>query len=263
MGNTGSQLPDRIVFIADAHLGIGDDSARRAENLAGFLRWLKGRISHLYIVGDLFDYWFEYKSVIPSTAPRVVFELYNLKQAGVAVTMFGGNHDYWLGPYLRDSVGVTIVSDEAVVEHQGLSLYIHHGDGLYPRDYGYKLLKKVLRSRLSIFLYRLIHPDLASRIARLTSKTSRKYLAPPAGNDFSEARSIRLFRDIADARLRDGYDAVVYGHCHVPLVEKRHGGTLILLGDWITHDTYITLENGTFSLNAWHSGRETYNGESV
>lgn len=260
MGNPDTQLPDRIVFIADAHLGIGDDSDRRAANLAAFLRWLKGRVSHLYIVGDLFDYWFEYRSVVPSTAPQVVFELYNIRQSGAAVTMFAGNHDYWLGPYLRDSVGVTLISDEAVVGHQGLSLYIHHGDGLYPRDYGYKLLKKVLRSRLTIFLYSLIHPDLASRIARLTSKTSRKYLAPPSEDD---ERAICLFREIADTRLRNGYDAVIYGHCHVPLVEQRPGGTLILLGDWITRYTYITLENGSFSLKTWHSGRETGNGESV
>lgn len=257
MKNNNSQLPDRIAFIADAHLGIGDGKSKRAETVSAFLRFLNGRISHLYIVGDLFDYWFEYKSVVPNTAPRVVFELYNLVRSGVEITMFAGNHDYWLGPYLRDSVGIKTVPDEAVVQHQGLNIYIHHGDGLYPNDHGYRILKKVLRNRVFIFLYSLLHPDLAARIAGFTSKTSRNYLTPPAGND---ERYIRLFRDIADKRLKEGYDAVVYGHSHVPLIEERSAGTLILLGDWINHNTYCLLENGSFTLNSWKYSMETENG---
>ena len=248
MNSTITHKPDRIAFIADAHLGIANENIKRTEIVTAFLRWLHGRVSHLYIVGDLFDYWFEYKTVVPNTAPHVVFELYNLIQSGVDITVFAGNHDYWLGPYLRDSVGVRTISDEAIVEHQGLKLYIHHGDGLYPDDHGYRLLKKVLRSRISIFLFSLLHPDLASRIARLTSKTSRKYLAPPPGND---ERYRALFMDIADSQLREGYDAVVYGHSHVPFIDNREDGTMVLLGDWISHFTYVMLENGNFTLNTW------------
>lgn len=243
-------LPDRQVFLADAHLGLPGDTPARAERLAAFLHGLKGRISHLYIVGDLFDFWFEYKSVVPNTAPQVICELYRLVRAGTKVILFAGNHDYWLGPYLRDGIGVEVVPDDITVEHQGLRILVHHGDGLYPDDHGYRLLKRVLRNPLSIALFRMLHPDFAHKIAALTSKTSRKYLAPPPGHDEHYAA---LFRDIADRRLAEGYDAVVFGHSHVPLLERRDAGTLALLGDWINHSTYLVLEDGRFTLNEWNA----------
>lgn len=247
------KLPDRIVFIADAHLGMPGDDPERSEKIADFFRWLKGKASYLYIVGDLFDFWFEYKYVVPNTSPHVLFELYNLVQAGTKVVIIGGNHDYWLGPYISSSVGLQIERNKAVVEHQSRKIFIHHGDGLYPHDNGYRLLKKVLRNKVSICLFRLLHPDIALWIARISSKTSRYYLAPP---DF-ESKNITLFRNIADERLKDGYDTVVYGHSHIPLVENRPNGTLVLLGDWINHNTYVFLENGTFTIHNWESKKET------
>jgi UDP-2,3-diacylglucosamine hydrolase len=251
------QLPDRVAFIADAHLGMPDDDLSRCEKVASFIRWLKGRISHLYIVGDLFDYWFEYTSVVPNIAPHVVFELYNLARAGTVVTIFGGNHDYWLGPYLRESVGLITILNDMSVEHQERTIYIHHGDGLYPNDHGYRILKKVLRNPVSIFLFRLLHPDFAKRIASLTSKTSRKYLAPPPERiDYN----LEQFRNISDKQLKKEYDAVVYGHSHIPLVENRVNGTLVLLGDWITRATYVFLENGEFTLHTWKNDKEINNG---
>ncbi len=246
------KLPNRIVFIADAHLGMPGDNLRRSEKIAEFLRWLRGNISYLYIVGDLFDFWFEYKNVIPNTSPHVLFELYNLVQTGTKVVIIGGNHDYWLGPYISNGVGLKIELSDTVVEHQKRKIYIHHGDGLYPNDNGYRLLKKILRNKLSIYLFRLIHPDIALWLARITSKTSRYYMAPSGHED----KNVALFRNIADERLKDGYDAVIYGHSHVPLVEKRTNGTLVLLGDWINHNTYVFLENGEFTIHNWESKRE-------
>ncbi|MCD6308563.1 MAG: UDP-2,3-diacylglucosamine diphosphatase [Candidatus Latescibacteria bacterium] len=256
MAESTGNLPDRIAFIADAHLGMPGDDPAHAGRVAAFIRSLTGRVSHLYILGDLFDFWFEYGSVVPSIAPRVVFELYNLSRSGVAITLFAGNHDYWLGPYLRDHVGLAIEPDGLTAGHQGLRLYLHHGDGLYPDDYGYRLLKRVLRHPLSIRLFRLIHPDLASRIAKLSSKTSREYLAPPKHRD----HYVTLFRGIADRRLDEGFDGVVYGHSHVPLIERRPAGTLVLLGDMLNHYSYVILENGLFSLHTWNPEKEYGNG---
>lgn len=247
MSEISQNLPDRIAFIADAHLGMPDDDPERSVKLVEFLRWLNGKVSYLYIVGDLFDFWFEYKSVIPNTCPHIIFELYNIVQSGTKVILFAGNHDYWLGPYIRDIVGIEIKPDEVIVEHQNKKIYIHHGDGLYPNDFGYRILKKVLRNRISIFLFKLLHPDCAAWIAKVSSKTSRNYLALQN----QDGKNTKLFRNIADERLKNGYDAVVYGHAHVPLIEERRGGTLVLLGDWIKHNTYVFLENGTFTLNSW------------
>ncbi|HUT64476.1 MAG TPA: UDP-2,3-diacylglucosamine diphosphatase [Anaerolineae bacterium] len=242
-------LPDRIAFMADAHLGMPGDDQSRIEKVASFIRWLRGQVSHLYIVGDLFDFWFEYTSVVPNVAPHVVFELYNLIQSGTKVTLFGGNHDYWLGPYLRDSVGLNVVHDTLVVEHQGQKIYLHHGDGLYPNDRGYRILKKVVRNSITIFLFKLLHPDCAKHIAALTSRASRSYLSPsPEKKDLC----VKLFRDIADKRLKEGFNALIFGHTHIPLIEHRCHGSLILLGDWINQETYVLLENGEFTLHNWN-----------
>jgi len=253
MGTEHTSPPERIAFVADAHLGMPGDNPERAERFAEFLRCLRGRVSHLYIVGDLFDFWFEYRSVVPNTVPHVIFELYNLVQSGTKAAIFAGNHDYWLGPYLRDSVGLELVPDEKVVRHQGKNIFIHHGDGFFPHDHSYRLLKKVLRNRASIFLFSLIHPDFARILAQLTSKTSRDYLTPPDGNAPSHTLD---FRDIADRLMPKGYDALVFGHGHVELVEDRAGGTLVLLGDWIKKTTFVLLENGEFTLHSWEPGME-------
>ncbi len=250
--NDISNIPGgRVVFIADAHLGLPGDDPSRAKRLESFLASLSEDVTHLYILGDLFDFWFEYRTVVPGTAPGVISALYRLVSSGVRVVYLAGNHDYWAGPYLRDGIGIELHPDGLAVEHQGLRIYLHHGDGLYPDDHGYRLLKKVLRNRFIISLFRLIHPDFASRIARVTSSTSRKYLAPPPGRDEIYAN---LFRTIADARLAGGFEAAVYGHSHVALAEKREKGMLILLGDWIARSTYVVLKNGKFTLHEWSPG---------
>ncbi len=256
MKKENTTLPDRIVFFSDAHLGMPGDTEEHVERVAAFLRSLEGRVSHIYILGDLFDFWFEYASVVPNIAPSVVLELYNLVRSGVEITLFCGNHDYWLGPYLTDSIGLSVVEDGKVVEHQGRRLYMHHGDGLYPDDHGYRILKKVLRSKISIFLFRLLHPDFARKLAMISSKSSRTLLAPPKKDEiFAE-----LFRKIADERLHGGYDAVIYGHSHVKMLEKREKGIMVLLGDWVRHNSYLVLEEGEFELHDWAIDREAGNG---
>lgn len=245
--------PNRVVFLADVHLGLPGDDPKRAERFARFLRELHGAATHLYIVGDLFDFWFEYRSVVPNTAPQVLCELYHLARSGMKIILLAGNHDYWFGPYLSQGIGMETHPDDLTVEHQGLRILVHHGDGLYPDDHGYRFLKRLLRSHLSIALFRLIHPDMARRIASITSRTSRKYLAPPPGRD---AHYAELFRKIADRTLERGYDAVIYGHSHVPLAERRERGTLVLLGDWINRSTYAVLENGQITLHEWNPENE-------
>jgi len=248
MNELQPDINNRIAFIADAHLGMPGDNPDHSLKVASFIEWLRGRISHLYIVGDLFDFWFEYGSVIPNTSPEVIFELYNLVKSGTKVMIFGGNHDYWLGSYIKNNVGLQIMESPSIVEHQGFKIFIHHGDGLYPKDKGYRIMKKVLRSPLSISFFRLIHPDMAAKIAQITSKTSRNHLAP---KEF-ELKNTEAFREIADNLfLTKGIDAFVSGHSHAELIEKRNSGTLVLLGDWIHKNTYVILENKEFFLKNW------------
>lgn len=242
------KLPEKIIFFSDAHLGLYRETKQRTDILADFLSSIKGTVSHIYIVGDLFDFWFEYDNVIPAVAPKVIFELYNLVKAGTDVTIFAGNHDYWFGKYITESVGLKVISNGAAVRHQGHKIYLHHGDGLYPDDHGYRILKKVLRNKFAISLFRLIHPDLAYKIARLTSSTSRNYLGPAPEENHE---NIKIYRETADKKISDGFDTVIFGHSHIPLLENRGNGKLVLLGDWINHFTYLALENEKFSLLIW------------
>jgi len=250
MDNMIKELPEKIIFFSDAHLGLYFENNNRIDIVASFLSSLQNNISHLYINGDLFDFWFEYKSVIPAAAPKVIFELYNLAKCGTSITILAGNHDYWYGDYFRKNIGVNFVSDHLEIFQQGKKIFLHHGDGLYPHDHGYRLLKKILRNKISISLFSFIHPDLAYKIAKLSSSTSRNYLAPPPSDN---ERYISIFREIADRKLSEGYDAVIYGHSHIPLMEDRSNGKLILLGDWMKYFSYAVLENGEFSFKYWKS----------
>lgn len=244
-------MRDRIFFISDAHLGGQDPDIeeKKEARLCALIRWLRGRAQRLYIVGDLFDFWFEYRTVIPRCGAKVLFALHDLICSGTEVCYVGGNHDFWSGSYLSDEVGIILSWRPIEVYHQGVHLYIAHGDGLWEKDVGYRILQCILRSPLSIALFRLLHPDLGSRIARVASRISR--------DQMSERTFLRLkesYRAFADTKLRAGFDGVILGHLHIPLVEQRTWGTLVILGDWTRHCTYGVLENGVLSLHPWASG---------
>ena len=154
-----------VYFIADAHLGSSADPAAdepRLARLVPFLRRVRDRgAEHLYIVGDLFDFWFEYRSVVSRRAFPVVCALRRLVDAGVEVTWMGGNHDYWLGDFLRDEVGLRVMRVPLEVTLEGRRILLIHGDGLAGRqDRGYRVLRAVIRAPLSESLFRLIHPVL-------------------------------------------------------------------------------------------------------
>lgn len=239
-------MKDGIFFISDVHLGgqKPDIEQQKEARLCVWIRGLRGRAQRLYIVGDLFDFWFEYRTVIPCRGAKVLFALYDLISSGTDVYCVGGNHDFWLGSYLSDEVGIVLVQGPMEVKHQGVHLYIAHGDGLWEKDVGYQILQRVLRSPLSIALFRLLHPDLGAWIAQVVSRTSR--------NQMSESKFLRLkesYRAFADTKLEAGFDAIILGHLHVPLLERRTSGILVILGDWTRHCTYAKLENGALSLH--------------
>lgn len=233
-----------VYFISDAHLGIEDyaaEAGRRARLLA-FLRSLRGKARQLYIVGDLFDFWFEYRTVVPRQHYTVLHALSSLVESGVRVTYLGGNHDFWLGTFLKEQVGVETADGPLTVTHQGRKLYIAHGHGLISRDLGYRLFSKITRSALCIRLFQMIHPDCGFRIGRLVSRLSRRHGAPTAW-DPREA-----YRDLAFSLLDQGYDAVVFGHTHRPTLQHRGDKVYVNLGDWLRHDTYGVLRDGTMTL---------------
>jgi UDP-2,3-diacylglucosamine hydrolase len=236
-----------VVFLSDAHLGAEalDQEAARAERLYGFLDSLPGRASSLYIVGDLFDFWFEYRTAIPRQHFRTLAALSRLRDAGVAITYLNGNHDFWLGTFLSGTLGIRTVEGAVTVEEQGRKLWVHHGDGLIGGDLGYKVLRSILRHPLCISVYGLLHPDLGIPLAHAVSAWSRtsrseKPLTPD-----------RLWKEIGEPRWAEGYDGAIIGHFHHAFERRQDGRELFVLGDWIENFTYLELRDGKLTLSTW------------
>lgn len=243
-----------VYFISDAHLGSSvdprDDEPRLAR-LLPFLRHVAGvRAEHLYVVGDLFDFWFEYEHVMPWRHFEVLAALRDVVAGGVPVTFLGGNHDWWVGPVFQDVAGMTVRRDPFTVQHQGRRVFLAHGDGLASgTDGGYLLLKKFLRNPWTIALLRIVHPDFAYSFGFRLSKLSRDHLTnrafrvdPPLGHAVDEV-------------LARGHDAFIMGHLHARHQETRaSGGRLFVLGEWMTIFSALRLEGGDFAWEDWSTG---------
>jgi UDP-2,3-diacylglucosamine hydrolase len=239
--------PEAAYFLSDAHLGADSrgSEAARERRLHDFLTSLMGRASALFIVGDLFDFWFEYRTAIPRRHFATLAALRRLRESGVPITYLNGNHDFWLGPFLRDELGLETRSGPVAVSLQGHRIWLHHGDGLVGGDYGYRMLKQVLRSPVSIALYSLLHPDLGIPLAHHVSSWSRHSRADrPLDGD-------RLWREIAAPRFEEGFDTVMIGHFHHAFERREEGRAFFLLGDWMESFTYVVLRDGALSLETW------------
>jgi UDP-2,3-diacylglucosamine hydrolase len=239
--------PEAVYFLADAHLGADprEQEAAREARLHEFLTSLAGRASALYIVGDLFDFWFEYRTAIPRRHFGTLAALKRLRDAGVNITYLNGNHDFWLGPFIRDELGIHTHLDGLALDLQGHRIWLHHGDGLGGGDLGYRVLKKVLRSPISIALYRLLHPDIGIPFAHVVSRWSRHSRGDrPLDGD-------RLWTRVASPRFAEGFDTVMVGHFHHAWERREGARSFFMLGDWIETFTYVVLRDGAFALESW------------
>lgn len=242
-----------IAFVAsDLHLG-----AAPPERVADFHAWLdyaESRTRHLVLNGDLFDFWFEYRSVIPRGATRMLGRLAALVDGGMRVDFVGGNHDWWGGSFLSDEIGLHVHQDPVRMSLGGSRTLVAHGDGLGQGDLGYRTLRLLLRSRPTRFAFRWLHPDLGARVAKRVSRTELR-LGPPTPRTL--ARSAELERWARDTLLDDeGLDAVLLGHTHLPRrVEVAPGRVYLNSGDWLQHCTWVEMREGeTPRLMAWEDG---------
>ncbi|GAB4336175.1 MAG: UDP-2,3-diacylglucosamine diphosphatase [Candidatus Abyssubacteria bacterium] len=238
----------KVFFVSDAHLGSGTNEQRKEEILLDFLRGLSPeRVSALYVLGDLFDFWFEYRTVIPSCHFRVLGALADTVRSGIEAHLIVGNHDFWAGEFLEKTVGIIVHKDPIEIELGGKRVYICHGDGLNPMDRGYLLLKAVIRSGPVIWLTRLIHPDFLVWLARRFSKLSRESVS--VAGQLREDDGITEF---AVRKLREGYDIVIAGHSHQPH-EDTHSvdgaaRRYFNVGDMQERFSYLEYSDGKFQL---------------
>jgi UDP-2,3-diacylglucosamine hydrolase len=236
----------KIYFFSDAHLGLGTtgEETRKESRLIGFLNHIQRDAGQIFIVGDLFDFWFEYKTVVPKGYYRLFSKLAELKDHGIKMSLVVGNHDFWIKNYFQDEFGMEVYFDPVEKQISGKRFLIHHGDGLDKKDTGYRILKKILRNRLNIFLFSLVHPDIAGFVAKWLSRTSRQYTSKRKyeQGDMSE---------FARKKINDGFDYVIMGHNHVPARLIIDNGIYINLGDWINENTYAVFDGKSLMLKKW------------
>ena len=242
-------LPAPAYVISDAHLGFATGDVERS--LVRFLRHLQGRAGSLVINGDLFEFWFEWRHVMPRRTFRVLAAIAELRDAGVPVLMIAGNHDVWGGEILRDDVGIDFRVDPWEGTLAGWRARIEHGDGLRGReDRGYRALRSVLRNPLAIRLFRWLHPDIGSWLATRSSHTSRTYQARDGG-----------------AGLRASATQRLGGHTHVAELRRIAGGggrnaVYANAGSWLDQPTFLCVTPERIELRRW-SGGDSASAESV
>ncbi len=235
-------------FMADAHFGAAGEERERArvDRFVRYLAHVRERADELFIVGDLFDFWFEYTQVLPKTHIVIFTELASLVRSGVRVWYIAGNHDYWIGRFFEDSLGIQISHEPIPLRIQGRRLYVTHGDELTAgHDPGYRFLRRLMRNKLAIRAYHWIHPDVGIPFARWASHQSRGYTTR---KKFALNRTLdRAVRGV----FQKGYDGIIMGHVHFAEHFRYDPGECIILGDWIESFTYAEMTGGTITLKRW------------
>lgn len=231
-----------VYLTSDVHLG-----AIPPENERAFLRWLEhagAHASRIVVNGDLFDFWFEYRSVVPRGHARVLGALARLVDADVPVHLVGGNHDWWGGSFLSDEIGVEFHRDPTVLELADRKTLLAHGDGVGGGEMGYRILKRILRARVTRWAFRWLHPDVGSSLARLVSQTGDRAAEPsPTPDDRSKALQSWARETLVDD---PSLDLVVLGHTHRPTLEEvRPDRYYVNTGDWLHNRSYVVLSPGS------------------
>lgn len=242
----------KLYFASDFHLGVPDyKSSRDRENR--IVRWLdsiKDDAAEIYLVGDVFDFWFEYTTVIPKGYIRLQGKLAELTDAGIKVVMFKGNHDMWMFDYFTKELGIEIISNELTFENNGKKFFVHHGDGLGPGDSSYKFLKKVFRSSFCQWLFARIHPNLGIGIANRWSRGSRvRHKVDNIRKEYSNEEQDCLVSFAKNLILTEPYNYLIFGHQHLPLEVKLSNDSLYInLGEWLYYNSYAVFDGEKLEL---------------
>lgn len=245
-------LSGKIYFASDLHLGTPDAAASSAREKL-FIRWLneiKSDAAEVYIIGDIFDFWHEYKTVVPKGHVRLQAKLAELADAGIPVHVFTGNHDLWMFGYLEEELGVKVHYQPIQKEWAGKKFFIGHGDGLGPADHGYKLIKKIFQNKLCRFLFRWLHPDVGVKLAMYLSKRSR-YAADGshALEKFMGEEKEWLVQYCLRKLSQQHYDYFVFGHRHLPLdIALNSNSRYINTGDWLDYNSYAVFDGTQLAL---------------
>jgi UDP-2,3-diacylglucosamine hydrolase len=251
-------MRQKIYFASDFHLGIPDhdSSLVREKKLVAWLEMIASDAAEIFLMGDLFDFWFEYKTAIPRGYARLLGKLAEITDEGIPVHLFRGNHDMWAFDYLTKELNIQLHRDPEFREFNGKHFYLAHGDGLGPGDSGYKFIKKVFANPVNQWLFRQLHPDIGIRMALFWSRKSRNV------NIEKEKRvqdiNLKLIQQritvhsLAMLKQHPDLDFLIYGHYHYPLdIPVSDTARQLVLGDWITHFTYAVFDGEKLELKGF------------
>jgi UDP-2,3-diacylglucosamine hydrolase len=240
----------KIYFASDQHFGAptSELSFPREQKFVAWLNEVKGDAEAIFLLGDLFDFWFEYKTVVPKGFVRVLGKLAEIRDSGIPIYFFVGNHDLWMADYFETELNIPVYHDNKEFTFADKTFLIGHGDGKGPGDKGYKRMKKVFTNPLSKWLYRWLHPDLGMKLAQYLS-VKNKLISGEADVKFLGDENEWLILYAKRKLETKHYNYFVFGHRHLPMIKAvGENSEYVNLGDWISYFTYGVFDGETFEV---------------
>jgi UDP-2,3-diacylglucosamine hydrolase len=244
----------KLYFAGDFHLGIPDhtQSLKREKELVAWLRSIKHDAAAVFLMGDQFDFWFEYRYTVPAGYVRFLGTLAELADSGIEIYMFRGNHDMWTRGYWTREIGAKVIGDELAFTCAGKNFFLHHGDGLGNGEKGYKMLRRIFRAKWSSWLFARLHPNLGFSLARMWSKRSR--LGQGDKYDRFLGREKEWLVGFCEAYLNKNpnINYFIFGHRHLQLdMEIQAGCRYINTGTWFKDPAYACFDGTELVLKNW------------
>lgn len=243
----------KIYFASDNHLGAPNqkESRQREKRFINWLDSIKADAGAIFLLGDLFDFWFEYKTVVPKYFTRTLGKLAELSDTGIPIYYFVGNHDLWMDGYFEEELHITVFHKPQQFSFNDSTFFIGHGDGLGPHDKGYKRMKKVFTNPVAKWFFRWLHPDLGVKLAQYLS-VKNKLISGDGDIQFLGEDKEWLVSYSKRKLEQQHYDYFVFGHRHLPLeIALNEKSTYVNLGDWITYFTYAVFDGNKLSLQEY------------
>ncbi len=240
----------KIYFASDFHLGVPtyEKSLEREKRIVRWLDSIKADVEELYLLGDVFDFWFEYRTVVPRGYVRLLGKLAEISDAGIPIHYFTGNHDMWIFDYLEKELNVKVYRAPVEATYSGKSFYIGHGDGLGPGDHGYKFIKKIFANPVCQWLFARLHPNFGIGLANYFSKKSRIATGTIDEKFLGEEKEWLVLHS-KELLEKKHYDFLIFGHRHLPLdIHINEQSRYINLGDWIRYNSYGVFDGEKFEL---------------
>ena len=248
----------KIFFASDLHLGLAGKSRKqeieREQKITRWLNSIENEAQAIFLVGDIFDFWYEYLHVVPKGYIRFLGKITQLIEKGIEVIFFTGNHDLWMSRYFQEELGIKVIKKPVELLVEGKLLLVGHGDGLGPGDTFYKILKKIFTNKITQWLFRWIHPDIGISLARRWSKSSR--IRQEGLDELYLGEDEYLIQYCRRKQKEKHRDYYVFGHRHMPLEFQLSDESLYInIGEWIKNFTFGAFDGKTFTLKSFNDNQ--------